>query len=111
MKQRVIKPLAGDLHAEFIADGEVAGRQPTGVMNLAEENGLARPVKASPLGHTPLECAACGIGKPAGISLLQPFEQGDRFQSRFAFELPLHLGPDVCERIGPRPLVSGRFPL
>jgi len=111
MKQRVLKPLAGDLHAELVADSEVAGRQSSGMMNLAEEYRLARPMQTSPLGHTSFECSPRGIGKPTEVRLLQPFEQRDRFQSRFAFELPLHLGPDVVERIDARPIVSNRFPL
>ncbi len=33
VKRRVIEPLAGDFHAEFVADGEVAGRESTGVID------------------------------------------------------------------------------
>lgn len=111
MKPRVVKPLAGDLHAEPIANGEVAGRQSTGGMHLGEEHRLARPMQTSPLGHPSLERATRRIGKPAGPGLLQPVEQGLRFQRRLAGELLLHLAPDVRERIHARPVIAGRFPL
>lgn len=57
VKQRVIESLAGDRHAQLIAHGEVARRQSSRPMNLAEEHRLPRPVQAAPSGHASLERA------------------------------------------------------
>ncbi len=109
--QPVIESRSGDRHLELIADREVAGRQPSGIMNLTEEDRLAWTVKASPFRHTPFERASSGIGKPTGVTLLQPVEQCLRFELRLRFQPLLHFVPNLFERIDSRAVVSSRFPL
>lgn len=111
MKQRVIEALASDADAEFVADGEVAGGQSPRVMHLTEEHRLCRSVQTAPLSHTPLKRPPGRIRKPAGVRLLQPPEQRDGFQSRFPFELPLHLGPDIREGVCSSAVLPSDFPL
>lgn len=109
VKERVIKSLPGDLHTKFIADGEVTGRQSPRMMVLTEENGLARAMQASPFVHASFECSACGIGKPARMRLLQPFEKRLCFQSRFKFQSLLNAFPNRFKRIISRSICSSRF--
>jgi len=109
--QCVIESCSGDRDPQLIADREVTGRQPSRMMDLAEEDRLAWTVKASPLGHTPFERSSSGIGKPTDVILLQPVEQGLRFELRLRFQPLLHFAPYVFERIDSRAVVSSRFPL
>ena len=49
VKECVLKSLSGNLHPQFVADREVAGRQPTGMMFLIEEHGLPGTMQTPPL--------------------------------------------------------------
>ncbi len=64
------------------------------MMDLAEEDRLAWTVEASPLRHTPFERSSSGIGKPTDVILLQPVEQGLRFELRLHFQPLLHFAPN-----------------
>jgi hypothetical protein len=55
VKQSVIESHSGDLDPEIIADGEIACREPSGMMLLGKEDGLARSMESSPLGDPALE--------------------------------------------------------
>ena len=74
VEECVIEPVSGDLHTEFVADGEVTCRQSPGMMFLTEEYGFARAMQTSPFGDASFKCATRGIGKLTRVSLLQPFE-------------------------------------
>lgn len=109
--QRVIESRSGDRDPQLIADREVTGRQPSRMMDLAEEDHLAWTVKASPLRHTPFERSSSGIRKPTHVFPLQPVEQGLRFELRLCFQSLLHFAPNSLEWIDSRAVVSSRFPL
>ena len=74
MKQRVFKKRATNSNTQRVHHGKVAGGDLAGVVNLWEGDGLRRSVGAPPSPHAPLEGASGGIGKPAGIAILEPIQ-------------------------------------
>jgi hypothetical protein len=71
-----------DRDAEVGAVREVRGGQPAGVVNLAEEDLLGRPVQGPPLLEPPLQGSQLAIGEASRILPLQPAKQGLGFQAR-----------------------------
>ncbi|MEO9764854.1 MAG: hypothetical protein ABJF77_00505 [Qipengyuania citrea] len=107
MKQRVLENGSGDLHAERIANREIARGESTGVVILREDDGLVGSMNRSPVGDPPLERSARRIIKFAGMLSLQIVKEGLGPEPRFATELLFHLGPNVRERIGTRAVAAG----
>lgn len=75
MKEQVVKPMPAHLDIQVIAVGEVTGRQPAGVVRLAEEHRLSRSVQTPPLADAPFKRSASGIGELPGVSFLEPLKQ------------------------------------
>jgi hypothetical protein len=98
---QVVERHALDRHVQVGAVGEVAGRQPAGVMHLGEEHLLGRPLHGPPLLDVPLQGAQLPVGEAAGEAPLQVGEQGLGLQARVDGQLLGKLGPDVGERVGP----------
>jgi len=71
----MIERLPGDRDAQPVHRREVGGRQVTGLMDLPEDDGLARTVRGPPLPHAPLEGPAMRIEELAAIRLLEPVEE------------------------------------
>ena len=109
--ERVIESIPGDLHVQLITDREVTGRPSPRMMILAEEDRLARTMKAPPLRHAAFESSPRGIGKLTFVSLLQPLEQSLRFEPWFGLQSLLHVVPNVGERIFSCAVFSTGFPL
>jgi hypothetical protein len=97
----VIERLAGNRDVQRVHVREVGGREIAGVVDLAEHDGLARPVDRAPLPHAALEGAAMRIEELARVFATQPVEERLGEQPRFGVEPFLDCGPNCCERIGP----------
>jgi hypothetical protein len=91
---------AGQRDAYVGAVREVAGAQPTRLVDLGEEDLLGRPVQGPPLLDPPLQRPQLALGEAAGVLPLQPAEQGLDLQAGIEGQLRLHLGPDVGEGVG-----------
>jgi hypothetical protein len=65
------------------SDGEVTGCQSPRVVILTEEDSFPRSVKTPPFRHSTFECPPRGIRKLTFVSLLKPFKQSLRLESRF----------------------------
>jgi len=102
----MIESPPGNLDAQFIADCEVTGGQSSAVMFLIKKGDLARPMQTSPLVDATFECATSGIRELSFVSLLQPFKERLRFESRFDFQSLLNDGPDLRKRICPRAIIA-----
>ena len=98
----VIELLAGDRDVQRVHVGEVGGREIAGVVDLAEHDGLPRPMRRPPLPHATLEGAAMRIEELARVLATQPIEERLGKQPRLGFEPLLDRGPDRREWIGPR---------
>jgi hypothetical protein len=109
VKECVVEVVSGDFHIELITDREVTGRQSPRVMILIEEDGLPRAMQTSPLPHAALKCATCGIRKPTGVTLLQPFKQRLRPEPWFHFQTLLNGVPHISERVTSRAIRPSRF--
>jgi hypothetical protein len=95
----------GDGHAQVGAVREIAGAQPSGVMDLGEEHFLGRSLKGAPLLEASLQGPHLAVGETSGEAALQVGEQGLGFQSGVEPELRFELRPDLGERVGPRAIV------
>jgi hypothetical protein len=95
--------LAGDGHPQAAGMGEVGGAQVTGLVDLAEEHILGRPVQGAPLLDVPLQGAQLPVGEAAGVLPLQPREHGLGLQAGGEGQLLLDAVPDLRERVGARP--------
>ena len=115
--QQMIEQLAGDRHAQAAHVREVRRPQATGLMDLSEVDLFGRAVLRLPATHPPLQRAPQRVRILPRISALQPAEQGDRLQSRFAPQHLRQLRPHFCQRIRPRspgprwPRLTGQFGL
>jgi len=94
---------AGEGHAQLRAVGEVAGRQPAGLVDLGEEHLLGRPVLGPPLLQPPLQGPQLAVGVAAGVLPLQGLEEGLGLQAGVEGQLLLDPGPGVREGVGPGP--------
>ena len=99
MEERVIELRSGDLDAERIHHGEVAGRYMTWVMFLWKGDGLVRAMSASPKPHASLEGSAGRVEELSGVAILQPRKEGHCLQFGLRFEPLLNLGPDLGEGV------------
>ena len=106
VEECMIESPPGNLDAQFIADCEVTRGQSPTVMLLIKEGDFARPMQTSPLVDATFKCATSGIRKLSFVSLLQPFKERLRFESRFDFQSLFHFGPDFRKRINPRAIIS-----
>ena len=111
VKQGMVKTSAGDLDAEAVADGEIAGCQPTRMVELRKHDGLAGAEERLPFRNPTLERSPGRVGKFAGPSLLQPAKKRMGFDSRFVFKTLLDFRPNFGKRIGPSPIVALGFSL
>jgi hypothetical protein len=100
---QVRKRLAVDGHPQAAGVREVGGAQVAGLVDLAEEHLLGRPVQGAPLLDVPLQGAQLPLGKAAGVLALQPVEHGLGLQAGVEGQLLLDARPDVRERVGSRP--------
>jgi hypothetical protein len=89
-----------DRHAQVGAVGEIAGRQPAGMMHLGKEDLLGRPVLGPPPLEPPLQGPQLTIGEAAGEATPQVGKKGLGLQSGVDLEQRLQLGPDVGEGVG-----------
>jgi hypothetical protein len=108
MEERVLEARSGDLHPEFIADGEVAGRHASRVMVLPEEDRLPRPMQTSPFCDATFKRATGGIGKLTGMVLSQPCEQRLRPEPGLNLQTLPNIIPDILEGIAPRAIRASR---
>jgi hypothetical protein len=108
MEERVIESRSGDLHPEFIADCEVAGRQSPRMVVLPKEDRLPRPMQTSPFCDATLKRATCRIGKLTGMVLSQPCEQRLRPEPGLALQTLPNIIPDILEGIAPRAIRASR---
>jgi hypothetical protein len=95
--------LAVDGHPQAAGVREVGGAQVTGLVDLAEEHLLGRPVQAAPLLDVALQGAQLPVGKAAGVLALKPLEHGLGLQAGVEGQLLLDAGPDLHEGVGSRP--------
>lgn len=106
MVDQVVEGHAGDGHTQRGAVCEVAGAQPSGVVDLGEEHLLGRSGKGAPLLDAPLQRPQLTIGKASRKAALQVGEQGFGLQSGVEPELRFQLRPDLGEGVGPRTVVA-----
>jgi hypothetical protein len=97
---QVRKPLTADRHLQARRVCEVGGTQAARLVDLAEEDLLARPVQGAPLLDVPLQGTQLAIGKTARIRALQPGKQRLGLQPRIECQLLFHPRPNVSERVG-----------
>ena len=95
MKERVIELRFGNLDADRIHHGEVAGGDTTRMMFLWKGDGLIGAMSASPEPHTSLEGSASRIEELSRVAILQPRKESHRLQFGFRFKPLLNLGPDI----------------
>ena len=95
--------LAVDGHLQAAGVREVRGAQVAGLVGLAEEHLLGRPVQGPPLPDVALQGAQLPVGKAAGVLALQPLEHGLGLQAGVEGQLLLDAGPDLGEGVGARP--------
>ena len=100
---QVRKRLAVDRHLQAAGVREIGGAQVAGLVDLAEEHLLGRPVQGAPLLEVPLQGAQLPLGKAAGILALQPVEHGLGLQAGVDGQLLLDARPDLRKRVGSRP--------
>ena len=105
MVDQVVEGRAGDGHAQVRAVGEVAGAEPSGVVDLGEEHLLGRSLKAAPLLEAPLQGPQLAVGEASGEAALQVGEQGLGLQAGVDPKQRFELRPDLGERVGPRAIV------
>jgi hypothetical protein len=110
VKQGVIKPHAGNLDAQIVHHGEVAGGDSGGMVDLLEHHRLVGTGRASPPSHTPLERPPGRVGKLAGKAGLQPLKQGLGLETRFRFQPGLDFCPNLRKRIESRAVNPRCFP-
>jgi hypothetical protein len=80
---------------------EIGGAEPAGLVDLAEEHLLGRPVLGPPLLEPPLQRPQLAVREAPGVLPLQPAEQSLGFQARVEHQLFLQERPNVGEGVGP----------
>jgi hypothetical protein len=103
---QVVERDALDGHAQVGAVREVAGAQPTGVMDLGKEHFLGRAVQGTPLFDVSLQGPQLAVGEASRVTSLQVVEQGFGLQSGVEPQLFFELRPDLVEGIGACAIVS-----
>jgi hypothetical protein len=99
---QVHKRLAVDGHLQTAGVRKVGGAQLAGLMDLAKEDLLGRPVQGTPLLDVSLQGAQLPIGKAAGIFALQPVKHGLGLQAGVESQLLLDACPDLGEGVESR---------
>ena len=99
MIDQVVERTAVDGHAQVGTVGEVAGRQPTGMMHLGKEDLFGRSALGPPPLDPPLQGPQLAVGEAAGEATLQVGKQGLRLQSRVDLQLRFEFGPDLGEEV------------
>jgi hypothetical protein len=99
MIEQVDEGPAVDGHSQIRTVGEVAGRQPTGMMHLGEEDLFGRSTLGPPGLDAPLQGPQLAVGKAAGEASLQVGKERLRLQFRMDLELRFQFGPDRGENI------------
>ena len=102
---QVVERHAEDGHAQLGAVREIAGTQPSRVMDLGEEHFFGRSLQGAPLLEASLQGPHLAVSEASGEASLQVGEQGLGLQSRVESELRFELRPDLGERVGPRAIV------
>jgi hypothetical protein len=103
---QVVEGHVVDGHAQVVAEGEVAGAQPSGMMHLGEEDFACRPFECPPAFDVPLQGTQLPVGEAFGELALEFLEQGLGLESRIEPELLQELRPDIGEGIGSCAVVS-----
>jgi hypothetical protein len=99
MIEHVDKRTAVDRHAQVRTVGEIAGRKPTRMMHLGEEDLFGRPALGPPTLDVPLQRPQLAVGEAAGKAPLQVGKKRLRFQSGVDQQLRFDVGPDLGERV------------
>ncbi|QDU95826.1 hypothetical protein Pla8534_36430 [Lignipirellula cremea] len=107
--QHVVEPLPADGDAQRIHDGEIRRRQAARLVHLRKDDAAIGSMLCSPLSHAPLKRSPLRIGEAARFALLQPGEERERPEPRFAFQSRLDFGPNLAERVPARPPLAGRL--
>jgi len=100
---QVRKRLAVDGHLQAAGVREVGGAQVAGLVDLAEEHLLGRPVQGAPLLDVPLQGAQLPLGEATRVLALQPVKHGPGLQTGVEGQLLLDARPDLGERVDSRP--------
>jgi hypothetical protein len=79
---QMVEGNAGDGHAQVGAVREIAGAQPSGVMDLGEEHLLGRSFQGVPLLEASLQGPHLAVGEASGEAALQVGEHGFGLQAR-----------------------------
>jgi hypothetical protein len=106
MIEQVRKRTAVDRHAQVAAVREVAGSEPTWMMDLGEEDLFGCAVQSPPGLEPPLQGAQLAVGETARETTLQVGEQGLGLQSGIEAEHLIEVRPDVGEGVGPGAIVA-----
>jgi hypothetical protein len=99
----VVERLAEDGDAELGHAGEVALGEPTGLVDLCEEDLLGRPFEDTPSLDPPLQAAELDVGEPAGKAALEVEEEGLGLEAGIEPEHFEEFGPDLLEWVRPGP--------
>ena len=91
---------AVDRHAQLGAMREVAGAEPTGMMDLSEEDLLGRAFESTPFAAPPLQGPQLAVRESAWKASLQVGKERLRFQTGIDLKLRLQLRPDLGKGIG-----------
>jgi hypothetical protein len=103
---QVIERRPGDGHAKVAAVREVAGAEPSGVVDLGEEHLLGRAFQGAPLLDASLQGSQLAVGEAAGEATLQVIKQGLGLQPGVDPKQRFKLRPDLGEGVGPRAVVA-----
>ena len=98
MVDQMVQRHASDGHAQVGAVCEVAGAQPSGVVDLGEEDLLGRSLEGTPLLDASLQGPQLAVGETSGAAALQVGEQSFGLQSRVDAELRFQLRPESSRR-------------
>jgi hypothetical protein len=102
MVDQVRERLAVDGHLQAGRVREIGRAQLAGLVGLAEEHLLGRPVQGTPLLDVSLQGAQLALGKAAGVLPLKPVKHGLGLQTRVDDQLLLDARPHLRKRVGPR---------
>ena len=111
VKQGVFENGSGDLDAQGVADGEIAGCKPSRVMVLGKEDRFVGSLDCPPIGNAAFECPTGGVLELTVMLSPEIIEQGLRLEPRFSLEQLLDVVPDLGKGIDPRAVVACRFSL
>ena len=103
MIEQVDEGTAVNGHSQIRTVCEVAGRQPTRMMHLGEEDLLGRSTLGPPRLDASLQGPQLAVSKAAGEASLQVGKERLGLQFRMDLELRFQFGPDLGENIPARP--------